>query len=150
MVTGDLLAVDALDDGYVHMKWAIFTDTQGHRLYASGSLNESRTALSLNAENIDVHCDWQGETDRRRVEEAAGEYEALWDNRHPAFKVLTLPEAVRHAYLLPVPDERPAASLYEPPLLIISTGLVARRDHRRGHSPEEPEPLAYHRHAYAA
>ena len=36
-----------------------------------------------------------GETDRRRVEEAAGEFEALWDNRHPAFKILTLPEAVR-------------------------------------------------------
>ena len=60
MGTGDPLAVDALDDGYVHMKWAIFTDQQGHRLYASGSLNESRTALSLNAENIDVHCDWHG------------------------------------------------------------------------------------------
>jgi superfamily II DNA or RNA helicase len=95
MGTGDPIAVDALDDGYVHMKWAIFTDQQGYRLYASGSLNESRTALSLNAENIDVHCDWHGETDRRRVEEAVGEFDALWDNRHPAFKVLTLPEAVR-------------------------------------------------------
>ena len=28
-VTGEPLAVDALDDGYVHMKWAIFTDAQG-------------------------------------------------------------------------------------------------------------------------
>lgn len=99
MATGEPLAVDALDDGYVHMKWAIFTDADGHRLYASGSLNESRTALSLNAENIDAHCDWQGETDRRRVEEAAAEFEVLWDNRHAAFKVLTLPEAVRQRLL---------------------------------------------------
>jgi helicase-like protein/SNF2 domain-containing protein len=93
--TGEPLAVDSLADGYVHMKWAIFTDAQGDRLYASGSLNESRTALSLNAENIDVHCDWQGEDARRRVEEAAQEFEILWQNQHPAFRVLTLPEAVR-------------------------------------------------------
>jgi Helicase conserved C-terminal domain/SNF2-related domain len=37
---------------------------------------------------------------------------------------------LRHTYLLPVPDEQPAASVYEPPLVIISTGLVARRDRR--------------------
>jgi hypothetical protein len=58
-------------------------------------LNESRTALSLNAENLDVHCDWQGERDRQRVEEAAQVFEILWQNRHPASRVLTLPEAVR-------------------------------------------------------
>ena len=60
LATGEPLAVDSLGDGYVHMKWAVFTDAQGNRLYAAGSLNESRTALCLNAENIDVHCDWQG------------------------------------------------------------------------------------------
>jgi superfamily II DNA or RNA helicase len=95
LATGEPLTVDSLEDGYVHMKWAIFADAQGNRLYASGSLNESRTALSLNAENIDVHCDWQGERDRQRVEEAAQEFEILWQNQHPAFRVLTLPEAVR-------------------------------------------------------
>ena len=95
MSTGEPLAVDSLADGYVHMKWAVFTDARGDRLYASGSLNESRTALSLNAENIDVHCDWQGQGDRQRVDEAAQEFEILWQNRHPAFRVLTLPEAVR-------------------------------------------------------
>jgi hypothetical protein len=55
--TGKPLPVDSRDDGYVHMKWAIFADAYGHRLYVSGSLNESRTALILNAENIDVHGD---------------------------------------------------------------------------------------------
>jgi hypothetical protein len=95
LATGEPLAVDSLADGYVHMKWAVFTDAQGNRLYAAGSLNESRTALSLNAENLDVHCDWQGERDRRRVEEAAQEFEILWQNQRPALRVLTLPEAVR-------------------------------------------------------
>jgi hypothetical protein len=93
--TSEPLAVDSVADGYVHMKWAIFADAEGNRLYASGSLNESRTALSLNAENFDVHSDWQGERDRQRVEEAAQEFKILWQNQHPAFHVLTLSEAVR-------------------------------------------------------
>jgi superfamily II DNA or RNA helicase len=92
--TGEPLAMDACDDGYVHMKWAVFTDAHGNRLYASGSLNESRTALTRNAENLDVHCDWHGERDRQRVDEAEQEFELLWQNHHPAFRVLTLPEAV--------------------------------------------------------
>jgi hypothetical protein len=104
LATGEPLAVDALEDGYVHMKWAVFTDAQGNRLYAAGSLNESRTALSLNAENIDVHCDWQGERDRQRVEEAAQEFEILWQNEHPALRVLTLPEAVRQRLISIVSD----------------------------------------------
>jgi hypothetical protein len=95
LATGEPLAVNSLQGGYVHMKWAVFTDAQGNRLYAAGSLNESRTALSLNAENLGVHCDWQGERDRQRVEEAAQEFEILWQNQHPAERVLTLPEAVR-------------------------------------------------------
>jgi SNF2-related domain len=36
----------------------------------------------------------------------------------------------RHEYLLPVPEERPANSLYAPSLVIVSTGLLERRDRR--------------------
>ena len=77
------------------MKWAVFADAHGNRLYAAGSLNESRAALILNAENIDVHCDWYGERDRQRVDEAGQEFQILWDDQHPSVRVLTLPEAVR-------------------------------------------------------
>jgi hypothetical protein len=104
LATGEPLAVDSLQDGYVHMKWAVFTDAQGNRLYTAGSLNESRTALSLNAENLDVHCDWQGERDRQRVKEAAQEFEVLWQNGHPALRVLTLPEAVRQRLISLISD----------------------------------------------
>jgi superfamily II DNA or RNA helicase len=97
--TGEPLPVDSREDGYVHMKWAVFADTYGHRLYVSGSLNESRTALILNAENIDVHGDWYGERDRQRVEEAERELHILWEDQHPGLRVLTLPEAVRRRLL---------------------------------------------------
>ncbi len=93
--TGEPLPFDAVDDGYVHEKWFILHDEFGNRLYGAGTLNESKTALILNAENIDVHCDWWGETDRRRVDEAVETFENLWMGRVPHMPVMTLPEAVR-------------------------------------------------------
>lgn len=58
--TGEPMPMEATDDGYVHEKWFVMGDADGHHLYGSGSLNESKTALVLNAENIDVHRDWEG------------------------------------------------------------------------------------------
>ena len=94
--TGQALSVDSTEDGYVHEKWFIMADAQGNRLLGSGSLNESRTALTKNAENIDVHCDWDGKRDWRRVEEADFRFSILWQNRNPHMLVVELPEAVHH------------------------------------------------------
>ncbi|PDO10502.1 MAG: helicase [Candidatus Reconcilbacillus cellulovorans] len=94
-ITGEPLPLDSVEDGYVHEKWLVMADEFGNRLYGSGSLNESRTALTLNAENIDIHCDWWSETDRRRVEDAVRNFEALWTGQVPHMLVLPLPEAVR-------------------------------------------------------
>ena len=93
--TGEALAVDSTEDGYVHEKWFVMADAQGDRLMGSGSLNESRTALAKNAENIDIHCDWEGKREHRRVEEADFRFEILWQNRNPHMLVLPLPEAVQ-------------------------------------------------------
>ncbi|RCK75792.1 MAG: helicase (Snf2/Rad54 family) [Candidatus Ozemobacter sibiricus] len=93
--TGEPLAVDATCDGYVHEKWAVFEDPFGNRIYIAGSLNESKTALARNAENIDVHCEWDNERDAQRVSEAVADFQALWEDRNPGLKVLPLPEAVR-------------------------------------------------------
>ncbi|WP_027363589.1 helicase-related protein [Desulfotruncus alcoholivorax] len=93
--TKEPLPPDAVDDGYVHEKWFVMHDEFGNRLYGSGTLNESKTALVLNAENIDLHCDWWGETDRLRVDEAVESFENLWLGRVPHLPVLTLPEAVK-------------------------------------------------------
>ena len=37
--TGEPLCMDAVDDGYVHMKFGIFRDDQNNGIYMSGSLN---------------------------------------------------------------------------------------------------------------
>ena len=93
--TGKPIAMNATDDGYVHEKWFIMGDEDGNHLYGSGSLNESRTALVLNAENIDIHCDWEGGSSEQRVRQAQRDFDALWENRVAHMSVLPLPEAVR-------------------------------------------------------
>ena len=92
---GKAIPFDSIEDGYVHEKWAVLSDTSGDSLYVSGSLNESKTALTINAENIEVHCSWHGERDQQRVEQAKVDFERLWKNEHPGIKVLQLPDAVR-------------------------------------------------------
>ena len=94
-MTGQPLSFDSAQDGYVHEKWAILTDAGGDRLYVSGSLNESQTALLLNAENIDVHADWWNDIESHRANDAQADFEKLWRNESPSVRVLTLPEAIR-------------------------------------------------------
>ena len=93
-VTKEPISVDATDDGYVHEKWFIMGDGE-NRLYGSGSLNESRTALTLNAENIDINCDWEGKRDKQRVERADRDFQLLWDGKNPHMRVMEIPEAVK-------------------------------------------------------
>ncbi len=93
--TGKPVPARFVEDGYVHMKWAIFADAHGNRIHASGSLNESRSSLVAKAENIDVHCEWANPENKKRVERGVADFERLWKNENPHFRVLTLPEAVR-------------------------------------------------------
>lgn len=135
--TGEPLPFGAVDDGYVHEKWFILQDELGNRLYGAGTLNESRTALVLNAENVDIHCDWWGETDRRRVDEAEEAFERLWNDRVRHLRVMTLPEAVRQR-LIRLADgiERPlevdgtsaAPRVVEPPSALERLRFAILRD----------------------
>lgn len=93
--TGEPLPFDSTEDGYFHDKYFILTDEEGCRIHGTGSLNESRAALTLNAESIDIHCDWWGEMERLRCDEAQQDFERLWAGEAPHFAVCPLPEAVR-------------------------------------------------------
>lgn len=93
--TKEPITADSTEDGYVHEKWLIMYDSLGNRISGSGSLNESRTALVLNAENIDVSCDWDGKRDRQRTDKAENDFNALWEKRNPHMKVMDIPEAVK-------------------------------------------------------
>lgn len=93
--TGKPLSVEATEDGYVHEKWFLMEDREGHCLRGAGSLNESRQALKLNAENIDVNCSWEGGRESQRIDQARKDFDRLWENKNPHMKVLSLPQAVR-------------------------------------------------------
>ncbi len=117
--TGRPISIDSTEDGYVHEKWAVFTDSGGNSIYISGSLNESGTALALNAENIDVHCDWWNELEKIRVDEAERDFDAVWRDRSPYLRVVELPEAVRRRLIrfaegLSVPVEVDGTTAFRP------------------------------------
>jgi hypothetical protein len=99
MVTGEILSFDDVSDGYVHEKWFIMQDEFGNRMYGTGTLNESKTAFVLNAENLDLHCDWKGETDKFRVDDAVQAFENFWHGRVKHMPVLSLPEAVKQSLI---------------------------------------------------
>ena len=93
--TNEPVTADSIEDGYVHEKWFVMEDIDGNRIYGSGSLNESKTALVLNAENIDVNCDWEGGNDRKRTDRADRDFEDLWENKNSHMLVTDIPDAVR-------------------------------------------------------
>ncbi|NCA71850.1 MAG: hypothetical protein EOM91_17570 [Sphingobacteriia bacterium] len=84
--------LDYAQDGYLHEKWAIFDDGRD-ALFISGSLNESRTALAVNAENITVQPSWI-DWNRKLFKRKRASFEALWAGTHAYIRTLTLPEAV--------------------------------------------------------
>ncbi len=135
--TGEPLPFESVEDGYVHEKWFIMHDEYGNRMYGTGTLNESKTALVLNAENIDIHCDWWGEMDRRRVEQAVADFDNLWRDKFPHMRVLTLPDAVRRRLIrLAEGVERPveidgtsaAPPVVEPPPALERLRFAVLRD----------------------
>ena len=118
--TGQALTLDSTADGYVHEKWALAYDTAGNCLYATGSWNESQTALQLNAENIRLDGSWQGNKERQIIASAEQDFAALWNNQNPAFRVVAMPEAVREKLVrfsehVQIPVELDAKPVAAPP-----------------------------------
>jgi ERCC4-related helicase len=93
-LTGLPITLTDSADGYVHEKWGIFTDAFGNRLTFDGSMNESTTALMMNAENIGTMMSWSGPSDSESIQEMCEAFEAMWENRHPNFVVRAIPEAI--------------------------------------------------------
>lgn len=89
--------MDYEGDGYVHEKWAIFDDGRDS-LIASGSLNESRTALVLNAENLEIYTSWEGRG-TERISRKRYSFDLMWGGDHPYIRTYNLPEAVRKRLL---------------------------------------------------
>lgn len=81
-------------DGYLHEKWALFSDDKD-QIYVGGSLNESQTALSINAENIEVDLSWDSGRTRDKILQKCRNFEAMWSGKHPSIRTFSLPDAIQ-------------------------------------------------------
>ncbi len=93
--------------GLMHAKQGLVTDAAGDRLLFNGSINETEAGWRLNRESFSISCDWWSVYDRRRVEQAAEEFQKLWENRARTVEVVDFPEALRQRLLQFLPDEAP-------------------------------------------
>jgi hypothetical protein len=94
--TGEPKPMSFERDGYMHEKWAIFGD-ELDEILISGSLNESKTALTINAENIDLSKTWGGDREwaNRKFAQKRKNFEVMWAHQHASIRTYDLPKAVR-------------------------------------------------------
>lgn len=78
--------------GMYHEKMGIIEDATGDKIAFSGSNNESKTAMSVNYETMDVFRSWGdlSETERVRLKEKA--FYSIWHDTEPNIKVLQFPK----------------------------------------------------------
>lgn len=90
---------------YFHPKVGVFTDTEGHQVAFSGSINESETGWEHNYEQFMVFSSWN--EGRLWVTEAVARFERLWEHREPDWISLSVPEAARQSLLRYAPHAAP-------------------------------------------
>lgn len=88
-----------------HEKIGIIKDKFENIVAFSGSLNESRTAYSLNFESIDVYCSWINDIDEKRATQKEKDFDEMWENRTKRLKIYDFPDAVKERILQYKKDE---------------------------------------------
>ena len=91
--------------GMYHEKMGLIIDDEGNKIAFSGSLNETKTAMLLNYEAIDVFRSWDDPELRVKSKESA--FEAIWKGCEPGIKTIEFPEIkeeIIKRYLMEPPD----------------------------------------------
>ena len=74
-----------------HEKIGLFVDNEGNKIVISGSMNESRTAMTENFESFDVACGWkQGDAERVAIRE--NDFYQMWNNEQSDLQIIDFPE----------------------------------------------------------
>lgn len=77
--------------GMYHEKMGIIGDAVGDKIAFSGSNNESKTAMSINYETMDVFRSWGDENESGRVRLKENAFYSIWHDMEPNIKVLEFP-----------------------------------------------------------
>lgn len=78
--------------GMYHEKMGLLYDNDGNKIAFAGSMNESKAAMSLNYETIDVFCTWKNDSDFERVCSKENAFEAIWNNVEPNVEIIDFPK----------------------------------------------------------
>ena len=95
--------------GLYHEKIGVLTDDSENKLAFTGSINETKSGLIDNFENIEVFCSWRGE-EAKRVRRITQDFERLWDNRTRNAEIMSFPEATKRKLLEYCPYTKPTIS----------------------------------------
>lgn len=79
------------EDSMYHEKIGLFVDNEGNTIAISGSINESRTAISKNFESFQVFCDWKPDY-KERVEDCINDFDDMWNDKQVDLKIFDFPE----------------------------------------------------------
>lgn len=91
--------------GIFHEKMGIIEDAKGNKIVFSGSMNETKAAISYNYESFDVFCSWKGEEER--VNSKIDAFSRLWNNEMKKVRTIEFPEVARkilEKYIFEEPD----------------------------------------------
>lgn len=87
------IKVAFMPQGIYHEKNGIFEDSEGNKVYFTGSQNETLSAKVFNYEQIEVHTSWNGGA--TRIAKREERFEQLWtNNRGDRISVIDFPTAV--------------------------------------------------------
>lgn len=82
--------------GIFHEKMGIVKDNKNNKIVFSGSMNETKTAVSYNYESFDVFCSWKGEEER--IESKIEAFNRLWNNEMQQVRTIEFPEIAREKF----------------------------------------------------
>jgi superfamily II DNA or RNA helicase len=86
------------DPGLYHEKIGILTDNNANQIAFTGSINETKSGLIDNFENIEVFCSWRGE-EAKRVKRIDRNFAKLWSNKTHNAEIISFPEAAARKLL---------------------------------------------------
>ncbi|BAU65406.1 putative restriction enzyme [Stanieria sp. NIES-3757] len=102
------------DPRLYHEKIGILNDKDNNQIAFTGSINETRSGLVYNFENIEVFCSWR-EEDKKRVQRIASDFEKLWENKTRNVEIMSFPEAATRKLLQYCPDTKPTVNYSNKP-----------------------------------
>jgi superfamily II DNA or RNA helicase len=94
------------DPRLYHEKIGILADESNNKVAFIGSINETKSGLIDNFENIEVFCSWRGE-EGKRVERINQDFERLWLNKTHNAEIISFPEAAARKLLEYRPYTKP-------------------------------------------